>query len=166
MKRNVTNVICCVIFEIFFFTLIRSSYTFLWCRSFFVSCDHFTDSMTPWASDQLVARPLPKHRTTQTHTHTKHPCLMWDSNPRSQLPSEQRQIFEYEYRNLLPKCRGVVVIIAVSHFGCPRFEYSPGNRLLCRVIRSFPQSLEVNAGKARKHTPRLLSPILIPIPHS
>jgi hypothetical protein len=35
--------------------------------------DHFTDSRTPWTSDQLVARPLPKHRTTQTqnkHIHT------------------------------------------------------------------------------------------------
>jgi hypothetical protein len=28
--------------------------------------DHFTDGGTPWTSDQLVARPLPKHRTTQT----------------------------------------------------------------------------------------------------
>jgi hypothetical protein len=26
----------------------------------------FTDGRTPWASDQLVARPLPKYRTTQT----------------------------------------------------------------------------------------------------
>jgi hypothetical protein len=26
----------------------------------------FTDGRTPWMSDQLVARPLPKHRTTQT----------------------------------------------------------------------------------------------------
>jgi hypothetical protein len=35
--------------------------------------DHFTDGRTPWMSDQLVARPLPKHRTTQTqnkHIHT------------------------------------------------------------------------------------------------
>jgi hypothetical protein len=35
--------------------------------------DHFTDDRTPWTSDQLVARPLPKHRTTQTqkiHIHT------------------------------------------------------------------------------------------------
>jgi hypothetical protein len=35
--------------------------------------DHFTDGRTPWTSDQLIARPLPKHRTTQTqnkHTHT------------------------------------------------------------------------------------------------
>jgi hypothetical protein len=28
--------------------------------------DHFTYGRTPWTSDQLVARPLPKHRTTQT----------------------------------------------------------------------------------------------------
>jgi hypothetical protein len=27
--------------------------------------DHFTDGRSPWTSDQLVARPLPKHRTTQ-----------------------------------------------------------------------------------------------------
>jgi hypothetical protein len=27
---------------------------------------HFTDGGTPWTGDQLVARPLPKHRTTQT----------------------------------------------------------------------------------------------------
>jgi hypothetical protein len=28
--------------------------------------DHFTGGMTPWMSDQLVAIPLPKYRTTQT----------------------------------------------------------------------------------------------------
>jgi hypothetical protein len=33
----------------------------------------FTDGRTPWTSDKFVARPLPKHRTTQTqnkHIHT------------------------------------------------------------------------------------------------
>jgi hypothetical protein len=44
----------------------------------------FTDRKTPWRGDQLFTRPLPKHRTTQkqksTHTHIKHPCLVWDSN--------------------------------------------------------------------------------------
>jgi hypothetical protein len=33
----------------------------------------FTDGRTPWASDQPVGRPLPKHRATQTqnkHIHT------------------------------------------------------------------------------------------------
>jgi hypothetical protein len=28
--------------------------------------DNFTEGRTPWTSDQLVAKPLPKHRTTQT----------------------------------------------------------------------------------------------------
>jgi hypothetical protein len=40
---------------------------------FFQFHDHFTDGRTLWTSDQLVARPLPKHRTTQTqnkHIHT------------------------------------------------------------------------------------------------
>jgi hypothetical protein len=35
--------------------------------------DHFIDDRTPWTNDQLVSRPLPKHRTTQTqnkHIHT------------------------------------------------------------------------------------------------
>jgi hypothetical protein len=44
---------------------------------------------TPWTSDQLVVRPLPTHRTTQTQkkrTH-RHPCLEWDSNSRSQHSS-------------------------------------------------------------------------------
>jgi hypothetical protein len=27
---------------------------------------HFTESKVPWTSDQLVARPLPKYRATQT----------------------------------------------------------------------------------------------------
>jgi hypothetical protein len=34
--------------------------------------DHFTDGRTPWMSDQLVARPLPKHRTTQTQNKLIH----------------------------------------------------------------------------------------------
>jgi hypothetical protein len=57
---------------------------------------YFTDGRSPWTSDQSIARPLLKHRTTQTqnkriHTHTKHPFLKWGSNPLSQRPSEQRQ---------------------------------------------------------------------------
>jgi hypothetical protein len=52
-----------------------------------------TVSRTPWACDQLVARPLPvrKHRKTHARTHTKHPCPEWSSNPRSRLPRERRQ---------------------------------------------------------------------------
>jgi hypothetical protein len=53
----------------------------------------YTDSRTPWTSDQPVARPLPTHRTTQTQNKRIHsnPCLEWDSNPRSQRSSERRQ---------------------------------------------------------------------------
>jgi hypothetical protein len=34
--------------------------------------DHFTDGRTPWKSDELVRRPLPKHRTTQTQNKHVH----------------------------------------------------------------------------------------------
>jgi hypothetical protein len=55
----------------------------------------FADGKTPWTSDQLVARPLPKHRTTQTqnkliHTTNIH-ALCGITNSRSRLPSERRQ---------------------------------------------------------------------------
>jgi hypothetical protein len=41
--------------------------------------DYFTDGRTPWAGDQLVARPLPKHRTiqTQTNAHTYQTSMPW-----------------------------------------------------------------------------------------
>jgi hypothetical protein len=35
-------------------------------RADFQFHDHFTEGRTPWTGDQLVARPLPKYRTTQT----------------------------------------------------------------------------------------------------
>jgi hypothetical protein len=53
---------------------------------------HFTDGRTPWTSDQLVARPLPKHRTTQTqnkhiHTHqTSIPCVGFELT----IPASER----------------------------------------------------------------------------
>jgi hypothetical protein len=53
----------------------------------------YTVGRTPWTSDETAARPLPKHRTTQTQnkrTH-RHPFLEWDSNPLFQRSSERRQ---------------------------------------------------------------------------
>jgi hypothetical protein len=48
----------------------------------------YTDCRTPWTGDQLVARPVPKHRTAQTQNKRtqRHPCFEWDLNPRSQAP--------------------------------------------------------------------------------
>jgi hypothetical protein len=42
------------------------------------SFEHFTDRRTPWTSDQLVAGPLPKHRT---HTHTINRYIYQTSMP-------------------------------------------------------------------------------------
>jgi hypothetical protein len=57
----------------------------------------YTDGRTPWTSDQLLARPLPRHRTAQTQNKRTHryPGHEWDWNPRSQLSSEQRQFMRF-----------------------------------------------------------------------
>jgi hypothetical protein len=49
----------------------------------------FTDGRTPWTSDQHVARPLPKCRTTQTqnkHIHTPTPCVGFEPT----IPASER----------------------------------------------------------------------------
>jgi hypothetical protein len=49
--------------------------------------------------DQPVARPLPTHRTTQSkRKQYRHLCLQWDSNSRSQRPSEQSQFMPQSAR--------------------------------------------------------------------
>jgi hypothetical protein len=56
----------------------------------------FTGSTAPWAlasrvisSSQGLYLNIGQHRhRIDTHTHTKHPCLVRDSNPWSRLPSE------------------------------------------------------------------------------
>jgi hypothetical protein len=50
--------------------------------------DHFTDGRTPWTSDQLVARPLPKHKhRINTHTHqTSMPWVGFEST----IPASER----------------------------------------------------------------------------
>jgi hypothetical protein len=57
---------------------------------FFSFLNLYTIGRAPWTGDQPAARPLPTRRTKQTQnkrTQYKHPCLEWDSNPRSQRPS-------------------------------------------------------------------------------
>jgi hypothetical protein len=48
--------------------------------------DHFTDGRTPWTTDQLVARALPKHRIN-TYTHqTSMPCVGFELT----IPASER----------------------------------------------------------------------------
>jgi hypothetical protein len=88
--------------------------------------DHFyTDGMTPWSSDQPVARPLSKHRTTQTQNkriHTEHPCLERDSIPWSQRPSKRRQFIPQTARLLWPACfksYAKILTLLKSYCLCP-----------------------------------------------
>jgi hypothetical protein len=46
--------------------LLNPFLSYLTVSRLFFHFDHFTDGRTPWTSDQLVARPLHKQRTTQT----------------------------------------------------------------------------------------------------
>jgi hypothetical protein len=54
---------------------------------FFSSLILHTVGRTPWTGDQSVTRPQPTHRTTQIQNKRtdRHPCLEWDSKPRSSL---------------------------------------------------------------------------------
>jgi hypothetical protein len=55
----------------------------------------YTVIRTVWTGDQPVARPLPTH--TGQHEHRinahRHPCLEWESNPRSRCSSEDSSCF-------------------------------------------------------------------------
>jgi hypothetical protein len=59
---------------------------------FFHSFNHSIDGRTPWTSDWPVARPLPKHRTTQTQKNaytnqTSMPCMGFEPTiPASERP--------------------------------------------------------------------------------
>jgi hypothetical protein len=62
---------------------------------FFQFLDPIHNQYGSLSGDQPVARPLPTHRTKQTQnkrTKYTHPCVEWDSNPRSQRSSERRQL--------------------------------------------------------------------------
>jgi hypothetical protein len=74
----------------------------------------YTAGRTPWTGDQPVAKPLPTQRITQTQnkrTH-RHPCLEWNSNPRSQRSSERRQFMPYKDR--AATVIGVCVCVCLS----------------------------------------------------
>jgi hypothetical protein len=81
----------------------------------------YTVGRTPWTSDQPVARPLPTRRTTQTQNTRKqyrHPCLEWDSNPRSQSSSERTQF--------MPQTTHAVTVIATVKYTINKIQYKPG----------------------------------------
>jgi hypothetical protein len=57
---------------------------------FFQFHDHFTDNRTPWASDQLVVRPLPKYRTTQTQNKHIHQTSLPSVGFEPTIPASER----------------------------------------------------------------------------
>jgi hypothetical protein len=77
----------------------------------FQSHGHFTDGRTPRTSDQLVARPLPKHRTTQIqnkHIHIPNIhafCGIRTDDPGFRASEDSTCLRLLGYRDLLVKLK-------------------------------------------------------------
>jgi hypothetical protein len=74
--------------------------------SSFFHYDYFTDGRAAWTSDQLVARPIPKHRTAQTHNkHLQTPnihalCGIQTHDPSFRASEDSRYLRQLSYRNI------------------------------------------------------------------
>jgi hypothetical protein len=62
----------------------------LWALASFQFPDLFTNGRTPSMSDQLVARPLPKHRTAQTQNKRTHQTSMPEVGFKSTITASER----------------------------------------------------------------------------
>jgi hypothetical protein len=78
--------------------------------------DLFTGCRTPWTSDQLVARPLPKHTTTQTHTPLNIHASRRDSNPQSRPPSDRRLFMPQSARISRPALWMLILVCSNAGF--------------------------------------------------
>jgi hypothetical protein len=84
LKARAVSFIICDIYEYLSVALLPSVGP--WPLFRVLNPTHTVDRIS-WTGDQSVTRPLPTHRI---NAH-RHPCLEWDSNPRSQLSSERRR---------------------------------------------------------------------------
>jgi hypothetical protein len=104
-SSNVTQSMLSVRAITFFSNIFGMVSTYLWLYSpcgpwpLFQFLTLYIVGRVPWTEDQPIARPLPTHRTTQTHAH-RHPCLEWDPNPRSQCLSGRRRFMTWTTRPL------------------------------------------------------------------
>jgi hypothetical protein len=90
----------------------------------------FTDGRTPWTSDQPVARPLPKHRTTQTQNKCIHtPNIHTLSGIRTMIPVSERAKTVHAldgaatvtdlFYVLCKDINIIEVLLSLSQHGCP-----------------------------------------------
>jgi hypothetical protein len=70
----------------------------------------YTVGRTPWMRDHPVARPLPAYTVQYKHRINagRHPCLEWDTNPRSQRSSGRRRFMPYIVR---PLCSALYLLL-------------------------------------------------------
>jgi hypothetical protein len=59
--------------------------------------DNFTDGRTPWTSDQLIVRPVPKHKINTTNIHAL--CTIRTHDPGSQMSEDSACLRPLGYRD-------------------------------------------------------------------
>jgi hypothetical protein len=91
---------------------------------FFQFHDHFTDGRIPWASDQLVARPLPNLRTTQTqnkHIHIRNIHALCgirthDHDFRASEDSSCLRPLGYRDRPVVTSRKGNYILVSIKQY--------------------------------------------------
>jgi hypothetical protein len=84
----------------------------------------FTDGRIPWTSDQLVARPLPKHRTTQTQNkHIHQTSMLWVGFERTIPASERAKAVHTLDRSATVTDGSILVVININFITILVFRY-------------------------------------------
>jgi hypothetical protein len=135
--------------------------------SYSVPYSFFTDSRTPWANYQPVARPLPKHRTTQTqnkHIHTQNIHALsgirtHDLRARTSEDSSCLRLGGYwdrhSHKYTLPKIDGNSWITLYTPFG--RHKNKVFFYLLCYVTEEVANTLNGQILLSSKRKPQIQS---------
>jgi hypothetical protein len=104
----------------------------------------FTVCRTPWTGDQLVARPLPTHRTAQTHTdmHASSGIRTHDPSVRAGEDSSCLRPHSRLYRHLIDRLVtgfGLMTLF-IAHFDTERdytLQFTITHKLMFTVISSL-----------------------------
>jgi hypothetical protein len=111
----------------------------------------YADGRTPWMSDQLIARPLPAHRTTQTQnkrTH-RHTCLWVGFEPK--IPAFE-QVKTVPASDCTATVRGVIWLYVVWNSESvvtyqKQYNNWSGREFLC--LYQFSKFLKFSSGSKK-----------------
>jgi hypothetical protein len=117
----------------------------------------YTEGRTPWTEiSPSQGRYL--YRTTQTQNKRKHPCLEWDSNPRSQCSSGRGRFMPYTAR---PLWSALSRVLSPRHTGSTGSTGRTTEIVRCSAEQNPDQQTYSNCHRQasgitarRRHTPR------------